>query len=97
MNRRDQYLIMLAEIKREVAKAEKRLAHCRTKESLVLHRLQCIREEVAERRLTQADINIERAKSYRKHSCEGLVRIPSNIIKALFKPSASIADDVGLP
>ena len=50
LDRRDQCLISLAEAKYAVAKAEHALAHCRLQEIMELHRLQCIREELAQTR-----------------------------------------------
>ena len=87
-------MVKLAEARRAIAKAERKLAHCRTKETVILHHLQCIKEELADRRLAQADINIERAKFYYKQASESQrhVGAPIDIITALSKPSFSVRD-----
>ena len=66
MEQQDKYLIALAHVKQAVARAEHKLAHRRTKEMKLLHRLQRIREELAEKRMMQAEIDIERVKNYQK-------------------------------
>ena len=96
MDRRDEYLTTLAEVKPCIAKAEQRLAQWRTKETLLLHNLQCLTEEVANKRITQADINLERARSYRQQLCEKprLVGTPSDILSSLTKPSMTLSDQM---
>ena len=98
LDQRDECLITLAQAKRAIAKAERRLAHCRTKETKVLHRLQVISKELADRRLAQADINIERAKFYHKRSSEipRLAGTPYDILTTLSKPSFSILENLML-
>ena len=96
MDRRDQCLLTLAEIKKTIAKAERKLASCRKKEMVVLQKLYSIEEDFAGRRLTQADINIERVQYYHKHTYERprVVKQPSNIITSLSKPSVPLAYDI---
>ena len=58
---------------------------------MILHRLQNIKKELADRRLAQADINVERAKYYYKRASESprLVGNPFDILTVLSKPSFS--------
>ena len=94
LDERDQFLVKLAEVKRAIAKAERKLAHCRTKETMIIHRLQSIKKELADKRLAQADINVERAKYYYKRTSESprLVGTPFDILTLLSKPSFSAMD-----
>ena len=94
MDQRDEYLITLAEVKLCIAKAERRLAQWRTKETLLLHNLQYISQEVACKRVTQADINLERTKSFQQclNKNPGLFQSPSNILSTLTRPSMNLAD-----
>ena len=70
MGQRDHVVVSLARVKRKMAKAERKLARWRTKESFLLHRLQSVNEDLAEKRLTQADINLERAMHHQKQEAE---------------------------
>ena len=96
MDRRDEYLISLAEVKRCIARAERRLAQWRSKELALLHNIQSITEEVAYKRIAQSDINLERVKSFRSRLSENprLVGTPSDILTTLTRPSMALADDI---
>ena len=98
LDKRDQYLVKLAEARRSIAKAERKLAHCRAKETMILHHIQCIKKEVADRRLAQADVNIERAKFYYKRATETQrhVGAPFDIITALSKPAFNAIEPLAI-
>ena len=97
LDRRDQCLISLAEAKHAVAKAEYALAHCRVQEIMELHRLQCIREELAQKRIAQAEINVRRAKSFIEQTFEAPRSVGSlqDILTTLLSSSLRNSDDIG--
>lgn len=86
----------IAEVKRGVARAEKVLAEWRAKEASLLYELQCITRDVAEKRLSQADINIERTKSFQKHFSDKprLVVGPQDLFSTLSTASISLGDSM---
>ena len=67
MDQQDQCLSTLARVKKAIAKAERKLAHCLSMETHVLHQLDCLCEELAKKRIEQANINMERAKLYQRY------------------------------
>lgn len=97
MDKRDKCLVTIAELKREVAKAEKKLSRCRRRELAALQELEIIQERLADKRISQADINIERAKYYHQHTFgkPRLVGTPPDIITTLARPSIPIPYDLG--
>lgn len=97
MDKRDQCLITIAQLKRAVARAEKKLAHCRKKEMSALQDLQIIEETLADKRISQADINIERVKYYNNHMYgkPRLVGNPPDILSMLGRPSIRLPYDIG--
>ena len=97
LDQRDRYLVTLAQVKKSIAKAERRLAHCRAKEILILQQLQSINEDLAERRVQQADVNIERAKHYHKRLCEKPRQVDTpSIMTILSRPSVTIAANLAV-
>ena len=94
MDKRDEYIMTMAEVKRNIARAEKALAEWRAKEALLLHQLECITRDVAVKRLSQADLNIERAKSYHRQYIDNprLVKSPQDLFAIMTSPSVSLAD-----
>ena len=67
MDEQDHHLASLAHVKRAIAKAEHKLANKHRKESDLLHRLDCLREELAEKCIEQAEINMEQSELYQKY------------------------------
>ena len=97
LDQRDQCLISLAEAKHAVAKAERALAHCHIQEIMELHCIQCIRKELAQKRIAQAEINVRCARSYIKETFESprSVGSPSDILTTLLSSLLRNSDDIG--
>ena len=87
---------MMAEVKRNIARAERVLAKWRAKEALLLHQLECITRDIAMKRLLQANLNIERAKYYHRQHVDSsrLVKVPQDIFTTMTRPSISLAESM---
>ena len=98
MDHRNLYLPLLARIKQRIAKAERTIAHYRAKEMMILHRIYSIGECVAEKRIMQADINVERTRLYQQESQDRArpVAPPEDILVALSRPTGRNMDGLGV-
>ena len=98
LNQRNQYLPILAKIKQKIAKAERTIAHCRAKEMLVLYHMHSINEQVAEKRVLQADINVERTTVYSREAANKPrpTSLPEDLIVTLSRPTGSNMNGLGL-
>ena len=96
MDKRDEYITTIAEVKRNIARAERALAEWRAKEAFLLHQVECITRDVAVKRLSQADLNMERVKFYQKQYVDNprLVNTPQDILATMTRPSISLADSM---
>ena len=96
MDKRDEYLLTMAEVKRNIAKAERAVAEWRAKEAMLLHELECITRDIAVKRLSQADLNIERAKTYLRQHIDSprLVQDPKDLFATMTRPSISLAESM---
>ena len=91
----NQHVVNLARVKQGVAKAERRLARWRAREAHLLHQMRRMHEDLAERRIAQADVNLERALYYQQQAAKNsqVAGMPTDILTAMSMPSRSVWED----